>query len=56
MSPSLTPQQAREITRVKQQEADDLLTRIDRVVKSLKSLQKENGYAPRLAATFKKGL
>ena len=53
-SPGITPEEAKEITRLKQAEADDLSARINRVVRSLKRMQKENGFAPRLAATYGK--
>ena len=49
----ITPEEAKKITQAKQDEADSWLARIDRVVESLRTIQKENGFAPRMEIVFR---
>ena len=49
----MTPEEAKKITHDKQVEAEGLRLRINRVVDSLKGIQQENGFAPRMEIVFK---
>lgn len=48
------PQEALEITRKKQLEADYWAVKVDKLVRSLKEIQRENGFAPRMALAYKR--
>lgn len=49
----LTPEEAKKITEQKQVEAEGLKLRFNRVVDSLKGIQQENGFAPRMEIVFR---
>lgn len=50
----ITPEQAKEITRIKQVEADVWNRRVKRLVASLEKIQKENGFAPKMALAYQR--
>ena len=52
-SKDITPEEAKKITQAKQDEADSLMSRIDRVIESISRFQKENGFAPRMEIVFR---
>ena len=49
----ITPEEAKKITQLRQNEVESLRDRVDRVVDSLKGFQRENGFAPRMEILFR---
>lgn len=54
MTKALTPEKAKEITALKQAEANGLRDRAEKVLASLMSLQRENNFAPRMALAYRR--
>lgn len=48
------PEEARLINQAKKLEADLWAERVDRLLKSLKNIQKKNGFAPRMALAYQR--
>ena len=48
-----TPEEAMALTRTRQEEADSLAKRVDRLVTSMRKIQRENGFAPRMEIVFR---
>lgn len=50
----MTPERALAILEQKKAEADSWEARVDRLVKSVRSIQKENGFAPRMKLAYQR--